>query len=480
MADVYDYVVDTGVILTQASDILTEVQAEYQAAFGDDLNLAPNTPQGILITTETLARTAVADNNAALANQINPNLAGGVFLDAILALLGSARVPATPSTALCTITGVVGTSIPAGAQISDGTNYYQLQTTTVIPSGGSISGVIFTSVILGDVPGVANTLTTIVSNILGWETVNNPDTVTQGSTTQSDAAARLYRLNTLALQGTSIAQAMTSAFYAIPGVNSLSFLENATSSPATVNDVPMVANSIYACCSPGSASLLDIATAFTNTKSAGAAYNNGLGIPQSINVTNPYSAQTIAVLFDTPSFVTIQMTITVHAFTSVQNVQAAVIAAIQQYAAGGIPGEAGFVVGASVSPFQIAGAINILVPGLFVQEVQIATFSFTQQGTLANTMNTVTGLTYNAPVGGFIGIATGMGVTDPLGYLPSATTVSTLVGSTGLTLNHNATGSATEILTFSVATPSLQTTEIPIAPWQQAVINTALITVIQV
>ncbi len=95
MADVYDYIAETGVIMLETGVIQTEVQAEYQAAFGMDLNTAPNTPQGILITTEVLARTAVADNNAALANQINPNEAGGVFLDALLALTGAYRSPGT-------------------------------------------------------------------------------------------------------------------------------------------------------------------------------------------------------------------------------------------------------------------------------------------------------------------------------------------------------------------------------------------------
>lgn len=473
MADVYNYITTTGVIMPDTQDIQAEVQAEYVAAFGTDLNIDPSTPQGILITTETIARQSVADNNAQLANQINPNVAGGIFLDALLALLGSFRTPGTSSTVVCTITGIPGTSIPAGAQISDAAgDLYELVTTTVIPIGGTITGIAFQSVLTGPIPGLAGTLTTIVSNILGWETVTNPAAAILGVTTQSDAATRAYRTNTLALQGTGLAQAITSALYATAGVTSLSFLENATSSPATVGDVPMVANSIYTCVA-GTASLTAIAQSLTNTKSGGCAYNNGLGVPQSVNITNPFSAQVIPVLFDTPNFVTIAITVTVRNFNNVMDVTTAVQNAIMTYAHGGIPNEPGLVVGANVSPFQIAGAINILVPGLFVEEVQIALYSFTQQGTLANTMNTVTGLTYNSA------ILVGMGVTDPLGYIPSSTTVASLVGSTGLTLSHNSTGSATEILTFTPASLSYQTTEIAIEVFQQAIVNNNLITVIQ-
>ena len=471
MADVYDYMASTGVIIPDTADIKAEVQQEYINAFGSELNLADNTPQGLLITIETLSRAAVADNNATLANQINPNLAGGVFLDALLALLGSPRVVASPSTVLCTITGVPGTSIPAGAQISDASgDLFQLVTTTVIPVGGSITGVIFTSVLTGPIPGLAGTLTVIVSNILGWETVTNPADATLGVTTQTDASARVYRTNTLALQGMGFAEAIISALTATPGVTSLFFQENYTSAPLTINDIPMVANSLYACVA-GTASLTAIAQTLTNTKNGGCAYNNGFGVPQSVNVTNPFSGQVIPVLFDTPNFVNISMIVTVHQFSNVQDIPTAVKNAIITYATGGIPNEPGFVVGASVSPFQIAGAINILVPGLFVVEVQIAVLSFTQQGTIHNGTMTIDGLTYNSD------IIVGMAVSGA--NIPPATTVASLVGSNAITVNNNSTADATEIITF---TPTLtyQTTEIPIKVFQQAIANANLITVIQV
>ena len=478
MADVYDYITTTGVIVPDTADIQTEVQNEFVAAFGSDLNLAPNTPQGILITTETLARAAVADNNATLANQINPNEAGGIFLDALLALTGSQRTPATHSLVLCTLSGVEGTSIPAGAQISDSSgNLFQLITTTVLPMGGTINNVPFQSVLTGPIPGLAGDLVVIVSNILGWETVTNPADATLGAETQTDAFARLFRQNTLGAQGMGLAESIISALL-LTGAASLTFQENVSDITQVINEISMISRSLYTCVDPGSATLTEIAQTLTDKKNGGCGYNLGLGINQSINITNQYSGQVIPVLFDTPSLVTINIIVTVHAFTSVQNIQQAVQNAILSYASGAIPNEPGFVVGASVSPFQLAGAINILVPGLFVQEIQIAVQSFTQQGTIANTMNTVTGLTYNAPVGGFVGINISMQVSGT--YIPGGTTVSTRVGSTEITMSAAATGSATEILTFTNPSLSYQTTEIPIGVWQKAVTSAAFITVNQV
>lgn len=115
MAD-YGFIVETGVIVPDTSDQLAQVQSEYRTAFGDDLDVSPETPQGVLIAAETESRDSVARNNAALANQINPNLAGGVFLDALWALTGGARFVATPSVIRgVELGGVPGAIIPEGA-----------------------------------------------------------------------------------------------------------------------------------------------------------------------------------------------------------------------------------------------------------------------------------------------------------------------------------------------------------------------------
>jgi hypothetical protein len=482
-SDVYNFINNTGVIVTDASVIQAQVIAEYQDTFGADLNIDPSTPQGMLITIETLSRIAVADNNASLANQINPNLSGGVFQDALLQLTGAQREPSTPSIVYCTITGVMGTIIPAGAQISnpDGSSLFELSAITTIPTGGIIANVKFQSVTNGEISAEPGTLTLILSNILGWETITNPNAAILGSLTQSDAQANLQRINTLGSQGNSIATNVISNLYLLPGVSpsGLTFQENVFSTPQTINEILMVPHSIYVCVG-GTASDLDVATTIQNSKSAGCAYNNGLGIPIDQSVTIPLSNQIIDVLFDRPSLVTISINVTVHAFTTVQDVVTAVQNAILFYAEGNIPGQPGFSVGQSVSPFVIAGAIMQQVQGIFVQEVDVGVLSFTQQGTLTNTMNTVTNLTYNAPIGSFIGIQTGMTISDGNVNIPSGTTVSSIVGSNQITMSANSTGSATEIITFGNSSVSFQTTEIPIGVWQQAQTFASIITVTQV
>lgn len=93
MAD-YTYNLDgNGIILPDTSTLRQEVEAEYKNIFGDDFDTDSSTPGGILVDAETTSRQSVLRSNVQTANSINPNYAGGIFLDAILALTGDERQP---------------------------------------------------------------------------------------------------------------------------------------------------------------------------------------------------------------------------------------------------------------------------------------------------------------------------------------------------------------------------------------------------
>lgn len=307
----YNYINETGVIIVDTAAILLQVQTEYKAIFGADLIVTPNTPQGMLIAAETLARIALADNNAKLANQINPNLAGGVFLDAVMALTNPfGRLPALQSVVFATINGVAGTVIPAGSIASetssgDNNQFFTLNDVT-IPDSGSLPNVQFNSIAYGPIPSNTGTLTTIVTSVLGWETITNSSAAILGRLTQSDLDARLYRLNTLATQGASTAQAITSEILRITNTTSMSFLENNSSSSQTIEGVTMVANSIYVCVTDtvvsdfGTNSQVNAVVTGTPTTvipSGSQVSSNGFVFQTSMNYTIPGSGTLTPVLF---------------------------------------------------------------------------------------------------------------------------------------------------------------------------------------
>lgn len=392
MSDVYDYITATGVISPDTSDVLSEVQTEFKTAFGADLNVDPSTPQGVMITAEVSARTGVANANAKIANQINPNLAGGQFLDALCALLGLTRAAATSTQVTnVTLTGIINTNIPAGtrASVGQGGAVFTLLTGVTLVNNGSGGGIAygtFGAVVAGTTAVATGALNWPVDSILGWETVTNNQSGTPASVTtlgtnqQTDASLRALRNNTLALQGISTPQAQISNLYAIPGVTSVAYLENISSSTETINGITLVAHSIWACVD-GTATALEIATSLLNNKTDGAAWNGAVSTP----VVEPASGQTYTVLHDVPTYVFIYGAMTIRQGSYVGNLQADAAQAVANYFVGAVDGFAALGIGQNVSPFEIAAAVVSACPGCTVMNCQIGT----SPGSLAPTDVTI-------------------------------------------------------------------------------------------
>lgn len=371
MASNYQYLVNTGVIVADTGTLLDIVQTEFKNAFGEDLIVTPDTPQGVLITGETAARVAVVNNNAALANQINPNISGGVFLDAICALTGLQRLAATPTTVTATISGVSGTVIPEGSRAQTQAQAVFRTTGAVTIGGGGTVSADFESVDLGPVVCDAGDLTQIVDGILGWESVNNTDAALQGTNTQSDQSLRAERKVTLAGQGVSLPEAIVSGLYETPGVKSLSFRENVKSTTQTIDGVSMVPHSIFVCVQGGTDT--DVATTLLETKSGGCDWNGNT----SVNVTEPSSGQIYPVKFSRPETVPFKVRTTVSVVSSLIDPATVVPQAILNYVNGGLEGEQGLIVGQDVSAFELAGAITTQYPGIYVSILEISPITTT-------------------------------------------------------------------------------------------------------
>jgi hypothetical protein len=363
----YNYITSQGVIVPDTAAIRADVEAEWRAAFGEDLVTTPETPQGVIITLQTEERDAIARNNAALANQINPDIAGGVFLDALLSFTGGVRRAATRSTlAGVVFSGVPGTNIPAGSQaIVSGTGeVFTTDSPLVIGSGGTVTGSM-TAVNAGAIQVPIAGLDTVASAVLGWETVTNPASAVPGAPEQSDVAARALRRQTLAQQTVSTTEAIVSRVMAIPEVRSMSFRENTAATTQTIDGISMVAKSIYACVQGGSNA--DVARALYDTKTVGAAYNGGT----TVNVTDPFSGQVTPVKFDRPTEIPILVRVTVR--PTPLDVQTLVRDAIMDYVNGDLEGGMGLTVGVNVYPFEFSGACNQIEPSIVVTNVELST-----------------------------------------------------------------------------------------------------------
>lgn len=362
----YNYINTTGTVVADTSDTLLEVQNEYKAILGADLNVSPETPQGGLIAAETISRQGTMRNNAQLANQINPNFAGGVFLDALCALTALERTQATRTEVTGNITGVAGTIIPQGSQVrTTSGDYFYLQNSAVIGAGGTVDAV-FLSSEKGEIPAESGTLTQIVDGVIGWEGITNATSGTLGTNTQSDYSLRTQRKETLFLQSVGLIGAIVSGLKTVEGVKSLSFYENYTDAEVTIDTIAIAAHSVYSCVDGGSDE--DVAQMLLSKKSCGCGYVGD----ETVVVLEPSSTQLYTIKFSRPTEVPILVRTTVTAPNPLVDVIGTVKDAMVNYANGDVEGEKGFEVNRDVSAFELGGAVNITNSGIFVKSVEVS------------------------------------------------------------------------------------------------------------
>lgn len=370
----YKYVSPDGVIVPDTADILSETEQEWKTVLGEDLDVNPETPQGMLIAQETAVRAEMVANNAAIANQINPNVAGGIFLDDIWALTGGRRRSATYTTVYgVELTGAPGAVIPSGSRrkLSTTGDIFELLSTVILDKNGAGVGT-FQALEAGPIAAPAGSLTVPVSGYtsVGWETSDNPSAGVTGQAEQSDISARRERRLTLALQGRSIAEALYSNVQAIDTVNSLSFRENYESTTQVIDGISLAPHSVWACVDGGGD--LEIAQALYRSKTAGAGWNGAI----SVEVKDQYSGQTSTVKFDRPVEVPVMARFTVSAGAGVGDPVSLVRSAVMAYV-NGETDEQGFVLGEDVSPFELAAAANLSAASLFIKKVEVAPRSST-------------------------------------------------------------------------------------------------------
>ena len=212
----YDYLKNQGVMVPDTSVVLGEVQAMFQELFGDNLDLAPSTTQGRLIELFQRNRTFTINCMAAISNMLNLNRASGFILDDLGALFLISRQPATATTTTLNIAGVSGTVVPAGTRFQSnlGDVFVLTQNYTI---GNPVSPIIQAQE-TGPIPCPPNSVTVILDNVSGMETVNNPGQPTLGQNVESDAQFRQRIKQSLNINSIAVLSAIKSNLEALTGV----------------------------------------------------------------------------------------------------------------------------------------------------------------------------------------------------------------------------------------------------------------------
>ena len=139
-AEYYNYMTGSGIIVPDTENILTDVQNEWKDVFGEDLSVAPETPQGRIIEMIARQRIFTLQMAAATSNMLNLEKAYGFILDDIGALFQIQRKSATYTTTQITMSGVADTVIPVGTKLRSDDGYIFVNDNEyIIASNGSVT-----------------------------------------------------------------------------------------------------------------------------------------------------------------------------------------------------------------------------------------------------------------------------------------------------------------------------------------------------
>lgn len=368
----FNYLTQTGVIVPDTSTLKSDVQGEYVGQFGPALILADDTIQGRLIDVETTARDQVIRVTAEQANQINPNINSGIYLKGVCALHGimptDQEYTVVPGTVLA---GTAGTVIPANSRVADTDgNYYKLISQVTIGVGGTVT-VSVQALEYGPLDPAPGSITQIVDGTFGWLSVTNPLVAVKGSLEESDNDLRLSRNDKLFQLSKGPLAAIKSNVLGVANARWVSMRENDSSDAATIDGVVMAASGTWLCVQGGTDA--DVAQAILQSKQTGSPLTVGTdnGIPVLVEIVDPISGQTYPLMFTRPVELAAAIRVTVSAGSAIDPFTA-IPDAVMKYADGKLAGERGFIVGASVSPFEVSAALNVQLPELFIRKVELA------------------------------------------------------------------------------------------------------------
>lgn len=269
---------ETGVEIPETQEVREDLADGVQEALTTDPdlplpNVDPASPIGQVIDLFVAELESKNSQVAFLANQFSPDTATGVFLDGIARLYGLTRKTSEPTVVTCTCTGLKGTVIPYGAIVQDTQGNQLRHSVTMgatIGDNGTVDTV-FRTVEHGPIEIGANTVTSIVTVIAGWDTVNNASAGVTGRDIEPDGELLSRMKESYAINANGTVENVQANLSELDGVLDCVVLENYTNNKQTQYSVELDPHSIAVCIVGGDDEA--IAETIFRRKSAGCGTN---------------------------------------------------------------------------------------------------------------------------------------------------------------------------------------------------------------
>lgn len=375
-------VAPNGVITVDTVDIKSEFEEAYKGALGADLDLDSSTPQGQMIINDTAAYVQMQQEIVNIANNYSVFYASGHALDVAGSRYGYYRKQGTSTVVVATVHGAAGTTIPAGALASDGTNEYVALDTVTLDVNGA-ANIQFQCTVPGNIECPAGALNTIVTPVSGWDSVSNTYDGVPGYDTESDNIFReRITANMLQKRARSALGAIVDNVAAISNVVSVVGRENVADTTATIDGIEMAPHSIYLAILGGEDKT--IARVIAQQKTLGAATNGNT----TVSYLDNDIGYTYQYLIQRPAQVELRVLVTyANTLYTPVDAQSRMVALIMEYVAANP-----FKIGQTITGTDLANALKTYdVIDLLSVEVAINSSRYTPY--VRTALNEIAGLT---------------------------------------------------------------------------------------
>lgn len=230
-------ITSTGISAPPFSDVLASLTASYQAIYGADAYLDPDSQDGQLLAVFAAAINDANNSAIAVYNSFSPATAVGAGLSSNVKINGLVRRGATGSTVDVTIGGTAGTEITSGiVQSATFGDQWALPGLVIIPPSGTVT-VTAMAVNPGPIAAPVGEVTKIVTPTIGWQTVTNPSAAIPGVAQETDAELRERQAVSTALPAQSPMDSIEGRVWNLPGVIDVKGYDNDTGAP-DANGIP--------------------------------------------------------------------------------------------------------------------------------------------------------------------------------------------------------------------------------------------------
>lgn len=239
MPDVFD---EFGLEIKTLTEIITEIETAYKAIYGENINLAPNSPDGQAINIYAQGGIDLRELLSLINAGFDPDEAEGRVLDQRVALNAIKRNGGTFTTVPVELTtdravNLVGLDTQSDelkptienlftVKDDEGNEFYLLTSQTI---GAGMASYSFRAAVLGEVQVQVNTITNPVTVISEVIDINNTSGAsTEGVDEESDAALRERRSASTSISAGGYLDSIEAALRNLDGVVTALVIENDT------------------------------------------------------------------------------------------------------------------------------------------------------------------------------------------------------------------------------------------------------------